>query len=87
MNWEIFAQIGVLVIAYIGGLVTICHYMGNALANTLGSRIDSLENNLNKRIDDLKNQIIRDHDNLSKKVDKTNDLLIAHITDHKLHNI
>jgi hypothetical protein len=24
MNWEIFAQIGVLVIAYIGGLVTKC---------------------------------------------------------------
>ena len=68
-------------------LLLICHYMGNALANTLGSRIDSLENNLNKRIDDLKNQMIRDHDNLSKKVDKTNDLLIAHITDHKLHNI
>ena len=42
---------------------------------------------INKRIDDLRSQMSREHDALAKKVDKTNELLIAHITDHKLHNV
>jgi hypothetical protein len=42
---------------------------------------------LGSRIDDLRFQMSREHDALAKKVDKTNELLIAHITDHKLHNV
>jgi uncharacterized membrane protein len=70
MNWSTTAQIAVLVFAYIGGIASICHYMGS----TLGSRID-----------DLRFQMSREHDALAKKVDNIGEKLDRHIENTSIH--
>lgn len=85
MNWSTTAQIAVLVIAYVGGIAAICHYIGSNISNNIGKRIDSLETALNNRINDLRAQMTREHDNLASKVDSMNELLMEHIKDHGFH--
>ena len=81
MNWSITAQIAVLVIAYVGGIAAICHYIGS----NIGKRIDSLETALNNRINDLRAQMTREHDSLASKVDTTNEFLMEHIKARDFH--
>ena len=80
MNWTLTAQIVVIVVAYVGGILAI----GRFMTHSLGKRID----HLNDRIDDLASKttsdnlaIIRLIEGLDKRMDDMNNNINARFED------
>ena len=72
MNWTLTAQILAIVVAYVGGILAIGHFITNSLGkrmDELGKRMEDLGTSLNKRIDDLDTSLNKRIDALDKRID------------------
>ena len=89
MNWTLTAQIVAIVVAYVGGILAIGHFITNSLGkrmDELGKRMDDLKskvesdlatltNSFNKRIDDLDTSLNKRIDDLDTSLNRRIDAL------------
>lgn len=99
MEWKTLAQVGILIAAYIGGLLA----MGLSLAGVvskrveeLGKRIDDQNRQVNTRIGDLDSSINArievfyqninfGYNRLSRDIENSNEHLAKHVQDREIH--
>lgn len=89
MDWNATLQLAILVIAYIGGIGTIGYYITNSLGkgiDDLRSDMTTQNNMLREDMKEMRDTMRDDMREIRDEMRKNNELLIAHICDHTLHN-